>query len=200
MKAFFAEFKKFISRGNVVDMAVGVAVATAFTKIVTAFTNGFITPLLALLTNNADLSDMKWIIKEAVTDAEGVVTQKEVAFMWGSFVQAIIDFLIIALVLFTVMKIFNRTMERARELQNELMTSPEAKKKAEEEHQNAEEQKVAEPNAEVSQKRKPPPIRPPRRKPPLLPPPKSRPNWTPTPHRWNAPSTPPACWKRSAIF
>lgn len=143
MKAFFAEFKKFISRGNVVDMAVGVAVATAFTKIVTAFTNGFITPLLALLTNNADLSDMKWIIKEAVTDAEGVVTQKEVAFMWGSFVQAIIDFLIIALVLFTVMKIFNRTMERARELQNELMTSPEAKKKAEEEARAAEEKAAA---------------------------------------------------------
>ena len=110
MKKFWADFKKFITRGNVVDMAVGVAVASAFTAIVTAFTKGFITPLLALLTNDSDLTEMKWIIRPEVghCTVEGdlttyVVDTAEVSLLWGAFVQKIIDFLIIALTLFIIM-------------------------------------------------------------------------------------------------
>ena len=106
MKKFWADFKKFITRGNVVDMAVGVAVASAFTAIVTAFTKGFITPLLALLTNDSDLTEMKWVIRDEVLDSTGeIVEVAEVALLWGAFVQKIIDFLIIALTLFIVMRI-----------------------------------------------------------------------------------------------
>lgn len=119
------EFKKFISRGNVVDMAVGVAVAAAFTKIVTAFTNGFIAPLLALLSNDASLADIKWVVREAVThtDETGavIVDRPEVAVLWGSFLQSIIDFLIIALFLFLLMKVFNHAAARAKELQGDLV-------------------------------------------------------------------------------
>ena len=68
MRKFWEDFKKFIKRGNVVDMAVGVAVASAFTAIVTAFTKGFINPLLALLSNSSNQEELKWIIKEGVPD------------------------------------------------------------------------------------------------------------------------------------
>lgn len=123
MKKFFEEFKKFITRGNVVDMAIGVAVAGAFTKIVNAFTAGFVSPIVGLITGGASLVDQKWILREAVVEmvdgAEKVVTP-EVAFLWGSFVQNIIDFLIIAFVLFVVMKTFNAISAKAKEVNEEL--------------------------------------------------------------------------------
>ncbi len=140
MKGFIAEFKKFISRGNVVDMAVGVAVAGAFTKIVNAFTGGFIAPLLALLSKDADLSEFKWIIRPAVTEmvdgVENVITA-EVAILWGAFIQTIIDFLLIALMLFIVMKAFNRAAAATREMSADL------KKGLRPEHIKAEEEAKA---------------------------------------------------------
>ena len=148
MKKLFEEFKKFISRGNVVDMAVGVAVAGAFTAIVNAFTKGFISPLLALLTNDSDLTSMKWILREELIDSEGVVTQTEVAILWGGLVQAVLDFLIIAATLFLVMKIWAAVTKRAREFNEQLnkrlheqelaeQAAAAAQKKAEEEAQAA---------------------------------------------------------------
>ena len=153
MKKFFEDFKKFISRGNVVDMAVGVAVAGAFTAIVNAFTKGFISPLLALLTNDSDLASMKWILREELIDTEGVVTQTEVAILWGGLVQAVIDFLIIALTLFIVMKIWAGITKRAREFNEQLskkvreqelaeQAAAEAKAKEEAEAKAAEEEAI----------------------------------------------------------
>ena len=163
MKKFFTEFKKFISRGNVVDMAVGVAVAGAFTKIVNAFTAGFISPLLALLTKDADLSAFKWVLREAVTevvDGAEVVVQAEVALTWGAFLQTIIDFLIIAGALFIVMKAFNAAAERAKKAHEELREglTPErikaeaeaAEKKAAEEKAKAEAEAAAKAEAEAA--------------------------------------------------
>ena len=153
MKKFFEDFKKFISRGNVVDMAVGVAVAGAFTAIVNAFTKGFISPLLALLTNDSDLASMKWVLREELIDTEGVVTQTEVAILWGGLVQAVIDFLIIALTLFIVMKIWAGVTKRAREFNEQLnkkvheqelaeQAAAEAKAKEEAEAKAAEEEAI----------------------------------------------------------
>lgn len=125
MKKFWAEFKKFITRGNVVDMAVGVTVATAFTAIVTAFTKGFISPILALLTSDANLAEAKWVIRPELTeliDGESVVTRAEVAIMWGGFLQAVVDFLLIAFILFLMMRIAHRVAARASKLTNEIKT------------------------------------------------------------------------------
>ena len=117
MKKFWQDFKKFISRGNVVDMAVGVAVAGAFTAIVNAFNKGFITPLIVLLTGNNDLSSMKWILRDAVYEADGVTVKvAEVAIMYGTLIQAIIDFLIIALTLFIVMRAYAQFSQKAKAL------------------------------------------------------------------------------------
>ena len=171
MKKLFAEFKKFITRGNVVDMAVGVAVASAFTAIVTAFTKGFITPLLTLLTGESNLDEMKWVVKEAITKpvigADGLpvideatskpmveTVEPEVALMWGPLVHAIMDFFIIALALFIVIKVVASLRNRAEKLhkkarnfltdadEKEALAAAEAAAKIEEEQKAAEEAKA----------------------------------------------------------
>ena len=127
MKKLWADFMKFIMRGNVVDMAVGVAVASAFTAIVTAFTKGFITPLLALLTNNSDLAEMKWIIRPEVTEtaADGTVNviTAEVALLWGEFVQKILDFFIIAAALFIVLRIAGSIAEHSKKIRTSVVNA-----------------------------------------------------------------------------
>ena len=123
MKKFCQDFKKFIARGNVIDMAIGVAVASAFTAIVTAFTKGFISPLLALITGNTSLDTMTIVVKEAILDAEGVVLTPAVEILWGSFVQRIIDFLIIAFVLFLVMRIVSAVMARSAKIRQNVINA-----------------------------------------------------------------------------
>ena len=123
MKKLIEEFKKFIKRGNVVDMAVGVAVASAFTAIVNAFTKGFISPIIALLTGESDLDEIKLIIRPELTqtvDGETVVIQQEVALLWGSFLHAIINFFIIAAALFVVMKVLTVIHTKAEKLSKDV--------------------------------------------------------------------------------
>ena len=121
MKKFWEDFKKFIKRGNIVDMAVGVAVASAFTAIVTAFTKGFINPLLALISNNSTQADLKWIIRPEIKDpVTEEIIQSEVALLWGGFVQAIINFVIVALTLFIVMRIVSAFSNRAKKLSTDV--------------------------------------------------------------------------------
>lgn len=103
---FFAEFKKFITRGNILDMAVGVIMGGAFGKIVSSLVADIIMPLVGALFNTKSLADMKWVITEAVTDEAGVVTTPEVAVKYGNFIMLIIDFLIVAICMFLVIKLF----------------------------------------------------------------------------------------------
>ena len=151
MKKFWADFKKFITRGNVVDMAVGVAVASAFTAIVTAFTKGFITPLLALLTNDSDLTEMKWVIRDAVLDSTGeIVEVAEVSLLWGAFVQKIIDFLIIALTLFIVMRVASAVAAHSAKIRTNVANALTHKDEEEAARLAAEEAAKAEAEAEAA--------------------------------------------------
>ncbi len=155
MRKLFEEFKKFIKRGNVVDMAVGVAVASAFTAIVNAFTKGFISPLIAMLTGESQLEEMKWIIRPEVLDEAGEVVVAEISILWGAFIQAMVNFLIIAIALFAVMKIATAVRERAEKINKEIrsrltdedekLAQEAAKAKADaEEAERAEAEKIAE--------------------------------------------------------
>lgn len=99
IKGFFADFKKFISRGNIIDLSVAVVIGAAFNKIVTSLVNDVIMPLISLATGGKSVADWKWVIKEATE------TTAESALYYGSFIQTIIDFLIIALTIFIVLKI-----------------------------------------------------------------------------------------------
>lgn len=101
MKKFISEFKEFISRGNVLDMAVGVVMGTAFTKIINSLVSDVIMPLIGTITGKVNLSALKLVI----TPAEGETA--ELALAYGSFLQAILDFLIIAFAIFCVIKMIN---------------------------------------------------------------------------------------------
>ena len=100
------EFKDFAVKGNLVDIAVAFVMGAAFTRVVTAFTGGLIAPLVGMLTGK-DLSQNKWIIKDEVKDAAGKITQPEVALQWGAFLTSVIDFIIVAFVMFLIIKAIN---------------------------------------------------------------------------------------------
>ena len=109
MKKFMDEFKAFISRGNVVDMAVGVIVGSAFTAIVNSLVKDVVTPFIGVLTGGVDFTQMKYVITPAVGETP------EVAILYGNFIQAIINFLIIAFVVFCMVKMINSMRAKMEE-------------------------------------------------------------------------------------
>ncbi|MBE6886789.1 MAG: large-conductance mechanosensitive channel protein MscL [Ruminococcaceae bacterium] len=116
MKKFMDEFKAFISRGNVVDMAVGVIVGSAFTAIVNSLVKDVVTPFIGVLTGGVEFTQMKYVITPAVGETP------EVAILYGNFIQAIINFLIIAFVVFCMVKMINSMrakMEAAKKKEEE---------------------------------------------------------------------------------
>lgn len=104
MKKFFNEFKEFITKGNVLDMAVGVIIGAAFKDIVTSLTNDLISPILGIF-GGVDFSDLKLVIgTKEVVDAAGVTTIVENTLNYGAFITAIINFLIMAFIIFMLVK------------------------------------------------------------------------------------------------
>ncbi|MBI1342895.1 MAG: large conductance mechanosensitive channel protein MscL [Terrimonas sp.] len=100
------EFKDFAMKGNLVDIAVAFVMGGAFGKVVTSFTEGIVSPLIGMI-GGADLSKNMFILKEAVLDASGKVVTEAVALKWGDFLTAIINFIIVAFVMFMVIKAIN---------------------------------------------------------------------------------------------
>ena len=105
------EFKAFIMRGNVLDLAVAVIIGAAFGAIVTSFTNDILLPPIGLLLGNVDFPSLKIVLQEASVAADGVVTE-EIAIKWGSFVKFVLDFLIVGFVLFLLIKAANATKKK----------------------------------------------------------------------------------------
>ena len=120
MKKFFEEFKAFAMRGNVVDMAVGVVIGGAFGKISTSIVNDVIMPVVSMITGGIDFTAWKLVLKEAVMEmgADGVLveTAPEVAIKYGNLIAVIVDFLIIALSVFCMVKVINKMREKAEAL------------------------------------------------------------------------------------
>ena len=111
---FMKEFKEFAMKGNLVDIAVAFVMGAAFAKVVTSFTEGIVAPLIGLL-GGADLSKKMYVIKDADTDATGKVITEAVAIKWGDFATTVINFIIVAFVMFLVIKGINR-MKRKKEV------------------------------------------------------------------------------------
>ena len=105
---FIEDFKAFAMKGNVVDMAVGVVVGGAFGKIVTSLVNDVIMPLVGALTGGLDFKTLRWVIKPAVLNPDGSVKVAEAALKYGNFIQTTVDFLIIALSIFIVIKLIGK--------------------------------------------------------------------------------------------
>lgn len=115
MGKFSEDFKAFIAKGNVVDMAVGVVIGGAFNKIVTSLVNDVIMPLVGLLMGGLNVSDWKWVIREAVLDAEGAIVTAENAVKYGNFIQTVLDFLIVAFTIFVVLRVFTKLKKKEAE-------------------------------------------------------------------------------------
>ncbi len=122
---FFTDFKKFISRGNVIDMAVGVVVGGAFSKIVTTFVSSIITPCISALTNGNSIAGQV-ILKQAVPATETTPEVPAVILDYGTFIQTIIDFLIIAFCIFVVIRIITKMREKAEALKKKEEEAPAA--------------------------------------------------------------------------
>ena len=123
-KGFFTEFKEFISKGNIIDMAVGVIVGGAFKDIVNSLVADIIMPIVGKIIGTKSISDLKWVITEAVPadEANGVAEVAEVAVKYGAFIQHIIDFIIIAFCLFVVIKTamnFRKNLEALKKKEEE---------------------------------------------------------------------------------
>lgn len=148
---FFKDFKKFITRGNVLDMAVGVIVGGAFTAIINALSNNILKPiinwLLALVLGKDTLSEVFTFLKTAyVLDANGVATTEidlanSIYIDWGAFINAIINFLLIAFTLFVIVRTISNVRKR---LDAKELAAAAAKAKDEEEKKKAEEAAKAE--------------------------------------------------------
>ena len=134
MKKFFSEFKKFITRGNVVDMAVGVIVGSSFTAIVNGMSNFILKPLinwlLFLMFGEDSLSDIFTYLHKVETNVvneAGEIIGKEVDLTqsiyidWGSFINAVLNFFIVAFVLFVIVKVINKFREEHKELSTRLI-------------------------------------------------------------------------------
>ncbi len=109
MKKFFNEFKKFISRGNVLDLAVGVIIGGAFQGIVKSLVDDIISPVIGLIFK-ADFKDLSILVKPAVLDEAGNITTPELSIKYGAFITAVINFIIMAFVIFLLVKLVNKLM------------------------------------------------------------------------------------------
>ena len=110
------EFKAFISRGNVIDMAVGMIIGSAFGKIVSALVNNIITPIISLATGGINFTEAKAVLRAEVLDAEGAVVTPALTLDYGMFIQTVIDFLIIAFCIFMMVKVVSSIRKKAESL------------------------------------------------------------------------------------
>ena len=121
---FLQEFKTFALKGNVVDMAVGVIIGGAFGKIVTSLVNDVIMPPIGYLTGGVDFKDLKWVIKDAIEATESSPAVAEVALKYGAFIQQIVDFMIIAISIFVMIKIINKLASLRKKEEEEQQPAP----------------------------------------------------------------------------
>jgi len=135
MKKLAEEFKAFIMRGNVLDMAVGVIIATAFGKITSSLVNDVFMPFLSWIFGARDMTALNVVVREAVMDGDTVV-KEAVTLGFGTFVGAVIDFVLVALVVFAIVKAFNKARDLAeskkKKAEAEAAAAAEAAKEPEE--------------------------------------------------------------------
>ena len=124
MKKFAKEFREFIMRGNVLDMAIGVIIATAFGKITTSLVSDVFMPFIGWIIGDVDLAKLNITLRPAVMEGEEVVKEALVMGI-GTFIAAIIDFILVALIVFAIVKAFNKLHKKEEEAEPEPEPDPE---------------------------------------------------------------------------
>ena len=115
MASFKQEFKEFVLRGNVMDMAVGIIIGGAFGKIVSSLVDDILMPLIGLVTGGINFTELKYVIKPAEINAAGEEIVAATTLNYGLFIQNIVDFLIIALVIFRMIRAINSLRKKQEE-------------------------------------------------------------------------------------
>ena len=118
MKKLFAEFKKFINKGNALSLAIGVILGASFTSIVTTINTKIISPLIGLLLGDTDLNNSLVTVLKSSVDAETGEVVITNAIYWGSLIQVIIDFALTAIILFTIFKVATKVTDTMKKIQN----------------------------------------------------------------------------------
>ena len=110
-KSFYKDFKTFINRGNVINLAIAIIIGGSFGKIVTSLVNDILTPLISWIFGAENFNDLRWVLKPGVPETAATAEIAEVAIRYGAFIQTILDFLIIAFFIFLVFRIITRASE-----------------------------------------------------------------------------------------
>lgn len=127
--SFLTDFKKFITKGNVLDLAVAVVIGSSFNAITNGLVKMIINPCISILTGGISLDEWKTVLRPEVLDESGAVESAEVAILWGEWVQTIIQFFIIALSVFVFVRIIKKMTDKLRHKEIEAQKEAEAKKK-----------------------------------------------------------------------
>ncbi len=123
-RGFLKEFKEFAVKGNMIDMAVGIIIGTAFNRVVDVLVKQVIMPPLSLLTGRIEYADRKYVLREAVPAADGTEAIEEIAVGYGLLIEVFIDFMVIGFVVFIVVKFMNRFRKKAEDPKNKTVETP----------------------------------------------------------------------------
>lgn len=121
---FFKEFKEFAIKGNMMDMAIGIIIGAAFNKVIDVLVKKVFMPPLSLMTDGLNYQDKKYVLRDAVVNSNGDVTIHEVAIEYGVLVETFLDFLIVGLTVFIVVKAMNKLRTKAQDPKNEAVVTP----------------------------------------------------------------------------
>ena len=118
------EFKEFAVKGNMMDMAIGIIIGASFNKVIDVLTKQVLMPPLSLLSGSVSLQNKKLILRDAITDASGVISTSEVAIAYGALIEVLFDFLIIGFTVFILVKFMNRLRSKAQDPKDETVVTP----------------------------------------------------------------------------
>ena len=121
---FLKEFKEFAIKGNMFDMAIGIIIGVAFNKIVSSLVNDIILPSFSLIIGNVNFQNLNIVLQKEIIDNTGNIIQELVAIKYGNFIQVIFDFIIIAITVFLVIKIFNKLRRKAENEKDTTVSTP----------------------------------------------------------------------------
>ncbi|RUA32263.1 MAG: large conductance mechanosensitive channel protein MscL [Bacteroidetes bacterium] len=121
---FFKEFKEFAIKGNVFDMAVGIIIGSAFTKVVNSIVADLIMPVLSIFIGKINFKDLAYVFQEAELDERGNVLSAAITINYGNLIQSTIDFLIIAFCIYVVVRMFNKLRKKSENEEDGTVTTP----------------------------------------------------------------------------
>lgn len=118
------EFKEFAIKGNMFDMAIGIIIGVAFNKIVSSIVNDLLMPVFSMIVGKVNLQSLSIILQEEELNAKGELVRELVALKYGNFIQVTLDFFIIAVVIFAVVKVINRIRRKGEDVKDQTVVTP----------------------------------------------------------------------------